>query len=211
MDDPPVKRRYASESRRRQAEETRRRLVATARRLFHERGYAATRAKDIAGEAGLAVQTFYAVLGSKRGALQAILDELPVAADPVTLRAELRSAAGVPHEQLRLEVDFIVRLFGDGLDVVDIIEGAAATEPELLSLVRLGEERRRLRQRPLVREWARTGALAAGVSEQTAADTLWALTSPAVYRMFVIDRNWSRARVRTWLATSIGRLVLADA
>ena len=51
--------------RERMALETRRDIVQAARRLFAERGYAQTSVNDIAAEAGVALQTIYARLGSK--------------------------------------------------------------------------------------------------------------------------------------------------
>ena len=49
----------------RQAAETRQEILDTAARLFAERGFAATSIKDIAAEAGVAVQTIYSSVGSK--------------------------------------------------------------------------------------------------------------------------------------------------
>ena len=51
------------------ADQTRRDILHTARELFARQGYAATSVTDIAREAGVAVQTIYARLGSKRGML----------------------------------------------------------------------------------------------------------------------------------------------
>ncbi len=54
--------------------QTRRDILQAARRLFAERGYGATSVKDIADQAGVAVQTIYARLGSKRGMLDRAVD-----------------------------------------------------------------------------------------------------------------------------------------
>ena len=56
------------------AQQTRGDILRAARRLFAERGYAATSINDIAEEAGVAIQTIYARLGSKRGMLLALID-----------------------------------------------------------------------------------------------------------------------------------------
>src|SRR6476646_9938325 len=56
------------------AEETQRVIVAAAARLFLERGYHATSVGRIATEAGVAVQTIYNAIGSKRDVLSRVLD-----------------------------------------------------------------------------------------------------------------------------------------
>ncbi len=56
---------YRSPRRKRQAEQTRDAILATARRLFSERGFAATPISDIAAAAGVSVPTVYASVGSK--------------------------------------------------------------------------------------------------------------------------------------------------
>src|SRR5262245_34228689 len=68
--DAPVK--SALGRRARKALETRRRVLDTAERLFTRDGYAATTMTAIADQADVAVQTLYAVFGTKR----AILTEL---------------------------------------------------------------------------------------------------------------------------------------
>src|SRR5688572_27541076 len=59
-----------------QAEATRRDILAAARRLFAERGYAATSMAAIAEAAGAAVQTVYDSVGPKRAILLALNDVL---------------------------------------------------------------------------------------------------------------------------------------
>src|ERR1700681_2826242 len=56
------------------AEETQQVIVQTAARLFLERGYHATSIGQIAAEAGVAVQTIYNSIGSKRDVLSRALD-----------------------------------------------------------------------------------------------------------------------------------------
>src|SRR6476646_10277636 len=56
------------------AEETQRVIVEAASRLFLEHGYHATSIGRIAAEAGVAVQTIYNAIGSKRELLSRVLD-----------------------------------------------------------------------------------------------------------------------------------------
>lgn len=57
IDNPARARAYRSDHRRRQAAETRRRVVEAALELFGRQGYAATTFADVAGQAGVSIQT----------------------------------------------------------------------------------------------------------------------------------------------------------
>ena len=72
----PVKktRAYHSPRRKEQANVTKARIVAAAMQLMKEKGYADMTLESIAREAGVAPQTVYAVCGSKKGVLAAILE-----------------------------------------------------------------------------------------------------------------------------------------
>jgi AcrR family transcriptional regulator len=56
------------------AQATRGAIVSAASRLFFERGYHGTGIDDVAGAAGVAVQTIYNSVGSKRELLVQVLD-----------------------------------------------------------------------------------------------------------------------------------------
>lgn len=202
------KRHYESPVRREQADATRRRLAASARRLFAEHGYPATTIAAIAREAGIAVQTFYATYGSKQAMLVALIDEMEAEADLPDHIAALR-ATSEPRQLLRLTVEFNVRLFERGGDIMEILRGAAKAKPELAAVWREGEERRRASQRPLVHAWAEAGALRSSVSEDRARDILWALTGPDAYRLFVTESGWSAACYQAWLLDTLESLLFS--
>ena len=72
---------YDSPKRRAQADETRRAIADAARRLFLARGWAATRVRDVAKEAGVSEPTVFAVYGNKAGLAMGLLDSLDHDAD----------------------------------------------------------------------------------------------------------------------------------
>jgi TetR/AcrR family transcriptional regulator, regulator of cefoperazone and chloramphenicol sensitivity len=197
---------YTSTRRRERAAETRRRLAGSARRLFRERGYAATTIAEIAADADLAVQTFYAVYGSKRAVLTALIDQIEENAELPVLLEELAATTDA-RKQLALIVDFTVRLFDRGADVLDILRLAASAEPDLAAVGREGDARRRRDQGRLVRGWSAQGALRQGLSEREAAEVLWAMTSPEVYRLFVVENRWSPRRFGEWLKELLTQLL----
>ena len=98
--EPPARRPTLREER---AAVTRRRILDAARHRFFEDGYAATTLKAIATEAGVAVQTVYAVFGSKAAMLaelRALAVDLPEA-DQAGHAAMSEHDARAPPRRLR--------------------------------------------------------------------------------------------------------------
>ena len=69
-----VKRAYVSAKRQAQARATRTTILDAALRLFSTNGYMAVTIQAVADEAGVAVQTVYAVFGNKRELLRQVLE-----------------------------------------------------------------------------------------------------------------------------------------
>jgi hypothetical protein len=57
----------------------------------------------------------------------------------------------------------------------------------------------------------RKHALRTGLGVAAAADILWALNHPGVYRSLVSDRRWSPARYERWLTGILTSQLLAGA
>ena len=203
-----TKRGYDASRRRASSDERRGRILQTARNLFGHYGYGATSIERIAGEAGVAVPTVYAMYRSKRAMLFALLDQADAQADVAGLLRDLHATAGDPRKQLRRLVSFTCRFYGQAGDIVDIARGAGSTNEDLLALWQEGEERRLRGQKPLVDAWYRSGALRKKINAEEALDILWAMTGADHYRLFVVDRKWSAARYEVWLENTLARLLL---
>ena len=203
-----TKRAYDASRRRASAEERRGRILQTARNLFGHYGYGATSIERIAGEAGVAVPTIYAIYRSKRALLFALLDQADARADVAGLLRDLNAAAGNPRKQLRRLVSFTCRFYAQAGDIVDIARGAGGTNEDLLALWQEGEDRRLRGQKPLADAWDRSGALRKNINAKEALDILWAMTGADHYRLFVVDRKWSAARYEVWLENTLERLLL---
>jgi AcrR family transcriptional regulator len=203
-----TKRAYDASRRRASAEERRGRILETARNLFGHYGYGATSIERIAGEAGVAVPTVYAIYRSKRALLFALLDQADARADVAGLLRDLNAAAGNPRKQLRRLVSFTCRFYAQAGDIIDIARGAGSTNEDLLALWQEGEDRRLRGQKPLADAWDRSGALRKNINAKEALDILWAMTGADHYRLFVVDRKWSAARYEVWLENTLARLLL---
>ena len=203
-----TKRGYDASRRRASSDERRGRILQTARNLFGHYGYGATSIERIAGEAGVAVPTVYAMYRSKRAMLFALLDQADAQADVAGLLRDLHATAGDPRKQLRRLVSFTCRFYGQAGDIVEIARGAGCTNEDLLALWEEGEERRLRGQRPLTDAWDRAGVLHKSHTAKEALDILWAMTGADHYRLFVVDRKWSAARYQAWLENTLEGLLL---
>ena len=92
-----TKRGYDASRRRASSDERRGRILQTARNLFGHYGYGATSIERIAGEAGVAVPTVYAMYRSKRAMLFALLDQADAQADVPGLLRDLHTLLRETH------------------------------------------------------------------------------------------------------------------
>ena len=193
----------------RQAAQTRRDILGAARKLFAEKGYAATSVAEVAAAAGASVQTIYDSVGSKAqlvSALNDLIDEeggvaplarrIPGETDP---RALLDIAVSITHN--------ICERCGD---IIGAVYSGANVEPAL-AVVR-DESRRRHREgiARLTGKLAHLGAVRRDLEPDRAAEMIAALTDPQVVRTFVIDYGWGWDDWHDWTVDALAQLVLPD-
>ena len=188
------------------AEGTRRRIAAAARTLFTNQGYGATTLAEIALEAGVAVQTVYAVYRSKAGILRALRDELVMQPEAEGLAAQAMADPD-PHRALQLFARSIRIRWQHGHDVVAIHEQAAATDPTIRDEVMQVLSRRRGGLGRVAVSLA--PGLAPGLDAEGATAILDALTLPEVYRQLTVAHGWTPDRYEAWLRAAMEQLLLA--
>jgi AcrR family transcriptional regulator len=189
------------------AQVTRRRIADAARRLFVRDGYAATTLAGIAAEAGVAVQTVYAVYGSKAGILHALRESAMHQPEAEALYAE---AMGAPSAVRRLELfaRSIRRRWESSGDVVAIHRDAGTADPAIRAGVVATLERRRGGIRALAATLE--DDLRPGVHVSDAVAILDALTLPEVYAALVDNGGLTPAAYETWLAEALVRELLGS-
>ena len=197
-----VKRSYSSAKRKAQARETRRSILDAARELFVASGYAATTIQAIAEQAGVAVQTVYAVFGNKRELLRQLIESTITGDDdsmPITQRPEAQAVAAEPDARRRAELDAALSLSITRrvAPIVRVAEEAAASDPEVAAMMAAVKAARR-------KEMVASARILAGqdglrVSREEAAATLYVLYSPQVADMLMGDYGWSPQRYERWL------------
>lgn len=195
--------RTASQARTRR---TRAAVVEAARRLFLERGYAATTIEAISELSDTPQPTVYRLFSSKIGILNAVLD-VSIAGDdeavPMADRPQVRSviANPDPRDTLTGFAALVAGLMVRTAPVHHILEEAARSDQGAAAVLAELARQRHEGQRRITRSLARAGALRPGLRERDAADVVHALASPEVYRLLVTDRGWSGERYERWLSS----------
>ena len=217
MAEPVKTRRYDSPVRREQARQTRAAVVQAAHRRFLADGYASTTLAAVAKDAGVSVDTVYAVFGSKRGLLAAVMD-VNVGGDDEPLEVldrELPQRMRAESDQRRQISLFATGMAGElermrPLD--DVLRSAAAADPDVAAARHEQNDVQRHAAMATVVGWVRArGQLRSELDDAAAADVVWTLTSPEVHHMLLTTRGWTRSQYETWLRETLERALLPDA
>jgi AcrR family transcriptional regulator len=207
----PVKS-YNSPLREQQAKLTRERILHAARELFREHGYGATTLADIARQAGVAEPTVRATFKTKPNLVEHLL-RLAIRGGDDELQLQQRDA--FQNMLAATEKDTLLDRLADlsesvhhrSWDVLEIVRGAASSDPAIAGL---HEQRRRARhanQKTIAKRLKELGALPEPMTIETAADLLWLYSAPEIYRMLVIERNWSAKQYRSWFRTATASIL----
>ena len=194
------KRSYHSRIRQRQAEETHQPLLAVARELFTSKGYANTTLEMISEAAEVSPKTVSAIFGSKGGVLVEVVNPQAFSTHVKLLLDELYTSSN-PVQQVSLVAQITRRVYESLAKEMELLRTAGAMVPELVELAQQIEARRRQNQSGLVEYLQEQGMLRHGLSREDAIDVLWTLTSYDLYRLLVIERQWSSQHYETWLAS----------
>jgi AcrR family transcriptional regulator len=184
---------------------TRRRIAEAAHRLFRRDGYAATTLRAVAAEAGVAVQTVYAVFGSKAGILGALREG--VVAQPEA-GASFEAAMAEPSAAGRLALFArSIRLRWElAGDIVAINEDAAMADADIRAGV---DEAVATRRRGIVRfTRAIEDDLHAGIDVERSIALIDALTLYDLYAELVDVHGWTPDAYESWLGAALVREVL---
>lgn len=170
--------------------------LAAARALFLQRGYTATTVESIAHVAEVSAATIYKSYGGKAGLVRELCQRALAGAGPVP--AEERSNAlrsdGDPRELIegwgRLAAEVSPRLS----PLLLLLRTAAQADAEAAALYDQLARTRQRRMADNARHLADAGHLRIGVTTQDARDILWLCTSPELYDLLIIQRQWTLAK-----------------
>lgn len=198
---------YRSSLRAEQALLTRRRIIDAAKQHFVERGWAATTMKSIADEAEVAPATVYAVFGTKRALLSALMDEaLTGVADPnLDWWREAIEHDPDQAERARQLVALLARMIPRVAPYERLVREAARADEEIAGLACDLLRWRRAASAVVVKTLA--GEEGLSVSLDDAADYLFAFAGPEVYSLLVDNRGWSVKKFEGHLTALVQRLL----
>jgi AcrR family transcriptional regulator len=211
--DVKTSRSYISAVRDEQARRTRARIVQAADELFREKGYTKATMKDIAERAGVARDTVHAVFGNKAALIPAMVDLRLVPDESVANVAEGPEGQAVmqetdPVRQLELFAEFITKLNVALRPVFTVMRSAAPSEPAVADTLDLLEKNRMRNMKRYASWFAARGPLR--VSEEDAADILFAIASPDVGQLLCDELGWTRQKHAAWIASMLKRALLPD-
>lgn len=206
------KRVYRSPLRAEQARRTRGAVLDAAERCFAEHGYAATTMKDVAAEAGVAVQTVFSQ-GSKASLLLASVDRAVVGDDE-----DVALLAREPFVRLRESQDLATKLegwreialaySGRVVPAMKVFADAAGSDPEIGAAYEEYERRRFEDMRALLgtfEPWLREGLDVDG-----ATDVLWGLFGHVAGDNLMRVRGWTVEQYADFLVDAVERLLLKE-
>ncbi|BBY81487.1 TetR/AcrR family transcriptional regulator [Mycolicibacterium pulveris] len=188
-------------------------VIDAARTLFVERGYGATTIEAISAAADVPQATVYRLFSSKRGILKAILD-VSIAGDdqPMALPQRPQVQTAVAESDPKNQVAGFVAVAADvnarTAPIYGILVSAAGSDPDAAALLDDLNRQRRAGQGQLVRALDRVDALRPGLRRSEAADIVYTLMSPDVYRLLVVERGWSTKRYERWLTQTLADSLL---
>lgn len=203
-----ARRSYASPLRLKRTEETRATLIRTATELFTTTGWTNTGMREIAREAGVAVETVYKHFRSKRKLLDAVIDQAAAGdADPIPIagRPEFLAMGAGPRVGRIAAAAAVAAAINDRTGrLAKLIREAAATELEIAEMLRETRERQRadvatgleliLGRPPTRRE--RDGA--------------WAIVSPELFLLLTDESGWSLGEYERWVSATLDSVLASS-
>lgn len=215
----PVKRvrsrQYDASRRQESAAETRRAIIVVARKLFLDKGYAATTMPSIAKAAGVSLDTVYASAGAKPVLFRHLIETAISGADdpiPALQRDYVREIQSEPDSGRKIAIyAHAVRLIQTRMaPLFAVLRDAAQSDDDLRQLWTDISQRRAANMRLFAAELAAASGLRAGLSIEQAADIIWSMNAPDYYLLLVDQRGWTPDQFESFLIDAWTRLLLSD-
>ena len=182
-----------------------------------EHCYAATTMNDVAGAAGVAVQTLYTACPGGKPALAKLVHDVTLAGDarpvPQHTRPEVQAIVTEPDpaRKLALYARMVLTIAERVAPVQRVLRAAAAATPSggaLDDLLAETERQRRTGTRGPAEHLAAAGLLRPGLTADRAADQIYVLTSFEVYDQLTVACGWTGDDYRDWLTTTLTATLL---
>lgn len=204
---------YDSSRRRQQARRSHALVLDVARRLFLAAGYPATTLASIAEAADVSVETIHKAFGGKRGLVRAIWEQGLEGSGPIPAERrsdEMQVLEPDPRRVMRNWGAFTTELAPRAAPILLLIRSAAASDPEMASLLEEVAQARLDRMERNARRLLDRGHVREGVSLEEARDVLWIYSSPELYELLVLRRGWPLERYGRFVADGMIAALLPE-
>jgi AcrR family transcriptional regulator len=180
-------------------------VLKAARDLFVANGWAGTGMRDVAGAAGVAIETVYAHFSSKRGLLRAVADAAVVGDDASVALAERAEFVAIGRGRRPARIQAAAQLLTAvqmrTAAIAKVLRQAAPTDEEIADMLRSTRERQR-------HDIANALQLLIGRNPtRSERDGVWALSSPEIYLLLVEESAWTSEQYESWVADTLERVV----
>ncbi|AEA28296.1 regulatory protein TetR [Pseudonocardia dioxanivorans CB1190] len=213
--DVKARRAYRAPRREEGAARTRAAVLASARRLFVDKGFRRTTVADIAAGAGVAVDTVYATVGRKPVILREVVETALSGTDEVVpgperdYVARLR-AAGHAADMLAIYAGAVGAIHPRLGPVFLALRDAAVQDPACAALWAEIAQRRAANMRLLALDLRATGELRTDLDDDAVADIIWSTNAVEYWLLLVQERGWTTERFVAHLTDLWCRMLLAD-
>jgi hypothetical protein len=112
-----------------------------------------------------------------------------------------------PRQQVRIFADEMTLIGARVVPLFLMMRAAAASDPQVAAGWQRSVSLRRETARAVVRALR---GLRPGLSRERAVDLVWAIASPEVYDLLVLQRGWSPAECAEWAADAITAALLDE-
>jgi AcrR family transcriptional regulator len=198
-------------SRRERAKATHWRIVKAAYTLFCERGYAGTTMAQIAGAAGVAVQTVYFAFHTKAALLSRAYDFAVMGEEPADPREQPWYMAMVAESNVTDALRHVIRGLGEITRRVTplylVARTAADGDPDTARVMDFHERWRAEGYREMMELLVAKAELRPGVSLERATDLMLLYAGMEVYHVLVDGRGWSHDELVDWTVATLAEQV----
>lgn len=202
-----TKRHYRSVVRTAKADANRLRILDSARTLFASQGIDAVTIAEIGKAASVAASTVYAIYKSKRGILRALMEQ-SLFGGRYQLAQRLLEGVTDPVEQVALTSHVSRAIYESESKDLGLLRNTSGFSPELREIELEFEQLRYEMQEDRLARLFVCGRARVGLTLDDARRIMWMYTSRDVYRMLVIDGDWTPEKYQSWLSdVLLGALV----
>ena len=196
------RRSYSSSARTEGAVERRVRILATAKDLFGQYGIDAVTIAEIADKAGVAGSTVYAVFKSKEGILRDLMEQ-SLFGDRFQSAQQGLAAIKDPVEAIARTAHVARAIYESESSDLGLLRNVSGFSPALRKIEEEFERTRFEMQEDRLRRLFKAGKAKRGISLDEARRILWMYTSRDIYRMLVIEGEWTPGRYEEWLEQTL--------